>query len=54
MESDNAQAPDVFVASLDKPAPPRFPCPQCGKETKEHQEGARICSNKECRQIVEG
>jgi len=33
-----------------EPTPPRYPCPKCGKETKEHQiSGTRICSC--CRQI---
>lgn len=30
---------------------PRFPCKDCGKETKEHHTppGSRICSDKKCR-----
>lgn len=32
-------------------AAPLFPCPRCGRETKEHHtpKGSRICSNAECR-----
>ena len=30
--------------------PPRWPCPACGKESKEdHAPGTRICSNRACR-----
>lgn len=37
---------------------PRFPCPKCGKESKEHNvvedgepvKGARICSDRDCRE----
>ncbi len=30
-------------------------CPKCGKPTKEHHtpKGARICSNKQCRHIID-
>lgn len=31
---------------------PNFPCPKCGKETKEHHDGKRICSNVKCRAIT--
>jgi hypothetical protein len=54
MKPDNVQTPERLDARLDKFSPPHHPCPVCGKETKEHHEGTRICSNRECRQISEG
>lgn len=53
MKPDNVHVPDVFDVRLAAPTPPRHPCPKCGKETKEHYEGTRICSSRECRQISE-
>jgi hypothetical protein len=53
----------VTVRLEREPTPPRFPCPDCGAETKEHlvpfalatiraalpTKGWRICSNPACR-----
>jgi hypothetical protein len=30
----------------------RYPCPVCGRETKDHHGSARICSRKDCRHEV--
>lgn len=49
------QMTDGLEAAIGVEAPPRFPCPQCGKESKSHGEPAvhdeseRICSI--CRKV---
>lgn len=31
-----------------------YPCPSCGRETKEHHTpGSRICSHRTCREVIE-
>lgn len=53
------------VSGADYAAPPRHPCPRCGRETKEHhpetlvddsgtvvgQRARRICSHRACREV---
>lgn len=51
---DAVSAQDLVNAGLSaEPNSPNFPCPKCGKETKEHRpRGMRICSATDCRQEV--
>lgn len=60
---DKMQMADVVSAGISREVtPPRFPCPKCGKETKEAQpvldddgnviEKRRVCSSKNCREII--
>jgi len=42
---DEAQIVCEFVLEA------RFPCPKCGRETKEHHNGMRICSMGDCRHV---
>jgi len=41
-----AMTPEIMINA-------RHPCPICGKETKEHHNGARICSRGDCRFVIE-
>ena len=45
---------DLIKSGTAADAAPRYPCPVCGKETKEHHtpHGSRICSSRECRKII--
>lgn len=56
---DKIGASDHVEAGLSsQPVGPRWPCPKCGKESKEHNviedgepvEGSRICSGRDCRE----
>ena len=55
---DRPHMTDGISASLEAvPVPPKFPCPECGSETREHgkaprhDESERICSSPVCREI---
>lgn len=53
--NDNVEtASESLAVSVERggETPPRFPCPKCGKETKEHSGGTRICSARTCREIT--
>ncbi len=50
---DSTDTTDLVEAKLTGYEPPRFPCAECGAETKEHHGGARICSSRTCRLIVD-
>jgi hypothetical protein len=56
---DKVGASDSVEAGLSsEPTGPRYPCPKCGKESKAHNviedgeqvKGARICSDRDCRE----
>ena len=48
---DVAQVTDQVIAELVPWAPPRWPCPACGRESKaDHAFGSRVCSDRACRQ----
>ena len=56
--NDKVGSTDGVVAGLEPfEAPPRFPCPLCGKETLEHTPdphgtARRICSAATCRNVI--
>lgn len=55
---DQVEASDKASAALAEFTPARFPCPKCGKETKEHALSplkvllSRICSSPACRTVT--
>lgn len=58
MATDRQHMTDGVSASLEwEPTPPKFPCPDCGAETREHgeaprqDESVRICSAAACRHV---
>lgn len=58
MPTDRTHMMDGVSASLEAdPVPPKFPCPECGSESREygeaerHDESQRICSSAVCREV---
>lgn len=52
LATDNVLPSDEIVGELAAAKPPMFPCPSCGRETKEDKEfGWRVCSHPNCRQL---
>ena len=60
---DEMQTTDSIEVAIDtSTVAPKYPCPKCGKESKEHNvfddspegpkqvKGARICSDRSCRE----
>lgn len=48
---DKVSATDTFRAGHDQSTEVTMPCPKCGKGSKEHHDGMRICSSRICRHV---